>query len=401
MSTSSFHLRDVLNASERDLTQWLNKLPDPSAKAWSHTPFPLFRALQLDNKELFFKWLEWGCRLTAPDPFRNPLARRVEAEERTITALFKKFPEVLSYIAKIDPIAFEMSLETLAMEHPKGLNEIDLPKIIHQSGVDLATLSDMAMAALVYGGFSPNALLQSSNGRLEPIAQWASSYTKTPEWAWGDEVRGVAQEEYKICERINQLPSGLLTAVDVSCLVDMGMIVAAHDLKQHLIFNNAHDGLTVDRKKMFSWNRLANTLSYNLPISERYYGNDRKFSFTDTQWKELFDCVFEDILDLRQVDKNKQNVFHFLHVCKLPIEVKIHIARKAWETKPALVHMADRKLKKSFMDLTQEHGGELRQAVDGWESNAKLNNFLEHQTTKDTQKKITEEPEEPVRRRRM
>lgn len=401
MSKSSFHLRDALNASEQQLTQWLTKLPDPSAKAWSHTPFPLFRALQLDNKDLFYKWLEWGCRLSAPNPFRNPLARRVDVEEQTITTLFKKFPEVLEYVAKYDPMAFEASLDTLVQEYPQGLNNVGLPKLIHQSGVDLTALSDMAMASLVYGGFSPNDLLKSTNGRLEPISQWVSSYTNTPEWAWGDEVRGVVQEEYKICERINQLPSGLLTAVDVSALVDMGMIVAAHDLKQHLIFNDIHDGLTVDRKKIFSWSRVAKTLSFSLPRSQNYYGVQRAFHFSDAQWKDLFDCVFEDILDIRAVDKNKQNVFHFLHLCTLPAEVKIHIARKAWEAKPSLLTMVDRKLKKSFMELTQNIMSELRQAVDGWESTAKINNILEHQTTKDTQQKIAEEPEEPVRRRRM
>lgn len=402
MSTHSFHLRDAMNASDRELTQWLSKLPDPSAKSWGYNPFPLFRALQLENPALFFKWLEWGCNLNAPDPFRNPLARRVESETHTITALFKKFPEVLSLLATYDARSFEMALETVAKEHPEGLNQVDVVKLILKSGVDDAVFSDLAMASIVHGGFSPNALLKAAGGEFCPIQDWVGSYTQTWEWRNSDRVGGVTMEERKICDRINHIPADLLKKVDVSALIDMGMIVAAHDLKQQLLFNGVEDGVATVRKNSFSWSQIAQTLSHNLPRSQWRYNEQKLFDFTDTQWCEVFDSVFEDILDVRAFDKNKQNVFHFLYLCpSLSLDVRVHIARKAWETKPALLHMADKKLKKSFMELTEGSVCSLRSAIDGWESSAKLNNILEHQTTKQTTQKIQDEPEEPVRRRRM
>lgn len=402
MSTQSFHLRDAMNASDRELTQWLTKLPHPSAKDWTRYPFPLFRALQLENHGLFFKWLEWGCSLNSPDPFRNPLARTVETETHTITALFKKFPEVLALVANYDERGFEIALETVVKEHPEGLNNIDLVKLILKSGVGQVVLSDLAMAAIVHGGFSPNALLKATQGDFCPMQDWVGSYTDTWEWRNSDRVSGVILEERKICDRINHIPSDALKTVDVSAFIDMGMVVAAHDLKQQLVFNDIHDGIITSRKNSFSWAQIAKTLSYNLPASQWRYSDQKIFNFNDKQWCDIFDSVFEDILDIRAFDKNKQNVFHFLHLCPaLPIDVRIHIARKAWEAKPGLLTLADKKLKKSFMELTEGTTSPLRSAIDGWESSAKLNNILEHQTTKETIKKIKEEPEEPVRRRRM
>lgn len=402
MTTHSFHLRDAMNASDRELTQWLTKLPDPSAKSWGYTPFPLFRALQLENHALFFKWLEWGCSLNAPDPFRNPLARRVECETHTATALFKKFPEVLSLLATYDERSFEQALEHVVKENPEGLNNIDVVKLILKSGVDDVMFSDLAMAAIVHGGFSPNALLKAANGELCPIPDWVNSYTQTWEWRNSDRVGGVTMEERKICDRINQIPADVLKKVDVSAFIDMGMIVAAHDLKQHVIFNDSPESIITHRKNAFSWLQIAQTLSYNLPASQWRYSDQKRFDFTDKQWCDLFDSVFEDILDVRAFDKHKQTVFHFLYQCPaLPVDVRIHIARKAWESKPGLLTVSDKRLKKSFMELTEGTTCPVRNAIDGWESSAKLNNILEHQTTKQTIQKIQDEPEEPVRRRRM
>ena len=402
MSTQSFHLRDAMNASDRELTQWLTKLPDPSAKNWGHNPFPLFRALQLENPALFYKWLKWGCRLNAPDPFRNPLARTVDAETHTSTALFKKFPEVLSLLAHYDERGFEQALEHVVLEHPQGLNNIDLVTLVLKSGVGEIAFSDLAMAAIVHGGFSPNALLKAAHGELCPIQDWVGSYTNTWDSRTSDKLTGVMLEERKICDRINQIPADLLKKVDVAAFIDMGMIVAAHDLKQHLVFNDIHDGIITHRKNSFSWAQIAKTLSYNLPASQWRYSDQKMFTFTSQQWCDLFDSVFEDILDVRAFDKNKQTVFHFLHLCPaLPLDVRVHIARKAWEAKPGLLTIVDKKLKKSFMDLTEGTTCPLRNTIDGWESSAKLNNILEHQTTKQTTQKIKEEPEEPVRRRRM
>lgn len=402
MSTQSFHLRDAMNASDRELTQWLTKLPHPSARGWAYNPFPLFRALQLENHSLFFKWLEWGCSLNSPDPFRNPLARKVDSETHTITALFKKFPEVLALVANYDARSFEISLETLVKEYPQGLNNVDLVKLILKSDVDNVLLSDMAMSAIVHGGFSPNAFLKANNGSLRPIEDWANSYTQTWDWRNSDRAAGVTLDERKICERINHIPADLLKAVDVAAFIDMGMIVAAHDLKQQLIFNGTDDGITTIRKNSFSWAQIAQTLSHNLPTSQWRYNDQKLFAFTEKQWCEVFDTVFEDILDVRAFDRNKQTVFHFLHLCPaLPIDVRIHIARKAWETKPSLLTTVDKKVKKSFIQLTEGTACPLRSAIDGWEISAKLNNILEHQTTKQTKQKIQDEPEEPVRRRRM
>lgn len=400
MSKEPFHPRDAMNASEAQLTQWVSKLPHPNAKEWRQWPFPLFRALQLQNPVLFGKWLDWGCSLTAATPFRNVLKRMAELEERTITALMKKDPDVLHYIAQRgNRLEMEICLEVLSKEYPQGFDQISLAPLLHKSGCDDSMFSDMAMSGIVHGGFNPNDLLVAVKGELRPSKRWALSYTDYAEWRWREGTCGITQTEHKIYDRINHLETGVIKGVDVTPLLEMGMLVAAYAFKQHLVVNDTVEQLQVERKNL-SWQRMADTLAYNLPHGRQMYSSAaQRFTFTSSQWIEMFDSLFEDVLDIRMVDNDKHTVFNFLHRCpQLPEEVRLHIAKKAWDTKPALVHLKGRRSQKSFLELTEKTTCAVRQQVESWALLAKFDNTLRHQTNKNTTEKYKGDVVAPRRR---
>lgn len=408
MTASSFHLADAMTASAKDLNRWLTHLPDPKAKGWGSRPYPLFRALQLEDPELFCKWLEWGCSLFVSQPFRPEVESRYSngMESSTIVVLMERNNEVLGYLAKHDPQLCVRALEQLMKEEPKLLNNTDCIKLIsslHLPYQDQKQLvSALTLCALARGGADGNALLAFNKGELLPEKGWVSDYmpmgfSYTP---------GLFKDEVAAYGRINQLDTGLLTAVDVTPLVKLGAVVAAFALKEHLVVNDCVDNLVANRKD-FSWQNIRQTLNMSLPVQRSsWVSSNPQFKFSAAQWIEIFDSLCEDIIDLRHIDKNKENVFHFLCHVNLPIEVKIHLGTKAWESRPELLHLADDKrgLQKSFVQLTEHANGDLatlRDTLLALESKAKMDNVLVHQTKKETAAKLKEEPTDAPRRRRM
>lgn len=389
---------DALQASEKQLRDWVKKPADNTIGGWQHSPYPLVRCAALDLPDLFLQWMNWGCSLTTSSSFQN-------TSLPFCVKIFDTNPDFFALVVKHKPDILPDLLDLLSQNtiaYPQTRKE-KWGTIIASSGLDQQTkqdlLSVMIRNAVIYQGDIKELLALNNGVCTNCTLHW--QHFICPDGTAAISAPQYMKEDAAIAQRINMLPDGVLKEIDVAPFIKRGLLLTTSAIVEHMLFNDTIDGLSNSAPNT-DWPLISWVLNHATKNYGGYYNiTAPKVKKTDPDWIELFDNLFEHAIDIRSVDKRytKNNVFHFIDQVKhLPDAVRSHLATKAWKANANLVTAKNRH-GKSFMSLTEDHPCAARIAVNNLILNNTLSNHLKHQSGKAAKEKISAAA--PVKRRRM
>lgn len=369
----------ISNASAHELEQWSKKPKTGANRHWAYSPHPLYRAAELGRADLMEKWIEWGCRIrgthgtylhSGSDPYDT---------HSIVSTLFQKNGNLIALMGDHNPHLLERIFHDVLYYDPKHLSRPDLFRGLTQmrmQKIDTTELvSDMIVLAVATGHGPLQQLLEFNAGVIAPSSNWKNKFTQ-----FGRGWNHYSAKDSEAYKRVNALPSELISSVDATAFLELGLVVAIYSLKMHLEIMGRSSQFVVTRKKT-NWERLQS--SFNQEWEAR--------SFKEETWNDVFISLLENVVDLRSTSNglSRSTVFSFIRGVSLPESVLNVLAVRAWEANPHLMHLPLEKgtntKPRSFIELSEKSSGALqniRANLMALESHERLKRVMQTQIKK-------------------
>lgn len=376
----------IRNASVQELERELKTPCGGDRRHWRHSPHPLYRAAQLGRVDLMEKWIEWGCSLrgTHGIPLYGRESKSVDPyDTRAIVwVLFEMNNDLITLVGDYKPYLLEGIFNDIVRYDSKRLNNLDLFRGLTQmrtSKIDTTELvSNMIVVAIGAGDGPLKQLLEFNNGVVAPSENWRGAFSTN-----GYHIAPGRFKDADAYKRVNALSSELISAVDATVFLEMGLAVTIYSLKMHMDLMERSDRFKVRRKKT-NWDALQSSFNNQW----------RSGAFNDNEWMNIFDCLLNDVVDIRSTGGyTRSTIFSFIQSVRLPETVLTSLAVRAWEASPTLMHLPvqrgiganTNKTARSFIQLTENSSGALqniRSALMSLESHDRLQRVMQTQTKK-------------------
>lgn len=348
--------KTIRNASAHELELWLKKSKGGDTRHWQYAPHPLYRAAELGRGDLFKKWLGWGCHLWGLHGGGCSAETDSYDSVSIVANLLRINPKVVNLIGDHCPEHLEPFLREIMRYDPKKFGNFDVFRVLTQmrtEKVDTTEMvSDMIVMAIGVGHGPLKQLLEFNNGVIAPSCDWKNKYNPFhSDFLWG----GIKDTE--AYQRINNLPSELISSVDATVFLELGLLLAVYSLKMHLEITDRSDQFVVNRKKT-DWRTIRGT-----------FNEWNTWSFKEDEWMNVFNSLLDDVLSLRSTGGyHRSTVFSFIRAAPLPESVLTMLAHKAWEARPDLMHLktehpnswGHNQKAQSFIEVTETSNGALQ-----------------------------------------
>lgn len=376
----------IRNASAQELEKELKTPCGGERRHWRHSPHPLYRAAQLGRVDLMEKWIEWGCSLrgTHGIPVYGRESKSVDPyDTRAIVwVLFEMNSNLITLMGDYKPHLLEDIFNDIVRYDSKRLNNLDLFRGLTQmrtSKIDTTELvSNMIVVAIAAGDGPLKQLLEFNKGVIAPSENWRGTFSTN-----GYHIAPGRFKDADAYKRVNALSSELISSVDATVFLEMGLAVTIYSLKMHMDLMERSDQFTVRRKKT-NWEALQ--ASFN--------SQWRSGAFNDNEWMNIFDCLLNDVVDIRSTGRyTRSTIFSFIRGVSLPESVLTKLAVRAWEASPTLMHLpvqrsvgtSTNQTARSFIQSTEHSHGALqniRSTLMSLESHDRLQRVMQTQTKK-------------------
>lgn len=379
--------KTIRNASAQELERELKNPCGGDRGHWRHSPHPLYRAAQLGRADLMEKWMKWGCSLRGLHggsyiSYRTQDGTKSDSYDTRpiVSVLFNMNSNLITLLGDYNPHLLEDVLHDVVRYDSKQLHNTDLFRGLTQmrtQKIDTTELvSNMIVVAIGAGHGPLKQLLEFNNGVIAPSESWKSQFSLN---GYSIDIRRFKDSEaYK---RVNALPSDVISCVDATVLLEMGLPVTIHSLKMHLELMERSDQFVVRRKKT-NWDTLR----------AAFQTEWKSWSFKDDEWMAIFDSLLENVVDIRSTGRyTRSTIFSFIRHVSLPEHVLSMLAVRAWEASPQLMHLPLEKSigikpqKQSFIEMTEHCRGALeniRSTLMSLESHDRLQRVMDTQTKK-------------------
>lgn len=373
----------IRNASAHELEQWSKKPKTGEIRHWRHSPHPLYRAAELGRIDLMQKWVDWGCSMRGTHgTYLNPMGD--PCDTRSIVAiLFEKNSNLITLVGDHSPHLLEDILKDVIHYDLKQLDRSDLFRGLTQmrtQKIDTTELvSDMIVASIATGFGPLQRLLEFNAGVIAPSSNWKYKFNSIGSGWSSRQVKD--SEAYK---RVNALPSEVISSVDATAFLELGLAVTIYSLKMHLEIMDRSTKFVVSRKKT-NWEKLQSS----------FHNEWRPWSFTEDAWTDVFESLLDNVVDVRSTGSglSRSTVFSFIRSVSLPENVLTLLAVRAWEASPHLMHLPVEKTigvnaskkTRSFIEATERSSGALlniRSTLMSLESHDRLKRVVQTQTKK-------------------
>lgn len=317
----------ILSANPKELALLLKS---PNDQAY---PVALYRCAQLNEWELFKKWLPYSHLLgygvkhllkEEKDPyFVGRLLERYLVEELNDT---NPQGDWLDCVASVDRGLFHKTLRHLTRWECSTFNKVHWNKMVSQYHLPSEVLTDIALAFVVRGqrNASLEAALSQLGGRLE-----FNSLRHLAKFGYHFESSTTAEQDRKAASVINQLPLGSLTYSPILPWLQDGFLMTAMSISDHLSFYDP----VFDEKKWSprSWSSVGQSLM-NLP------------RYTSMQDRRKALQYVLDHCDITKLDHNKDTAFIIVNcIASWHDELRCWFAEEVYKRKPILVTQKNNK----------------------------------------------------------
>lgn len=324
------------SASPSQLRAWLVAPPSAAvAAAWRRSPWPLKRAVELEDRALFRDWCEWGCfpaasftRLSQSRPLLEVLSH--EARRRC-----------LQWIMEDQPSQFSILLGQLrSSSQTSVLHELDWSRILATPALDDRTARRLATEALlgVEGAIPPAAALSRTGGKLVKDYELSDVliYDGAATYPFGRDKSSCslnAKCDQAIAARIRALPDHTPLAFSPGQLAAMGAFFAALALSDRQAAGTldlpTKRGVCRSYRTLFnSWNGAA--------------APGKGVSQSSDEWVSQAKRLL-DLLDIRSTDTNKSTPLHVAHLPNWPKEANMQLVEWLVELRPAALSQKNKK----------------------------------------------------------
>jgi hypothetical protein len=364
------------------------------ASSWRQSPWPLKRAVELEDRALFKAWCEWGCspcggfiRLTQSRPLVEVLSH--EARRRC-----------LQWVLEDQPRAFSVLLDQLrASAQTAVLHELDWQRILASPHLDDRTARRLASEALLgaEGAIPPAAALSRTGGKLvkdyelnEVVYKYKHPglfifISSRSDWSPTFDPKS----DHAIATRIQSLPHHTPLELSPGQLAALGTFFAPLALIARLDAATLNiptkRGMCRNYETLFNgWNAAAAPGSGVSQPSET--------------WVAQADRLLGH-LDFRSTDTNKSTPLHVAHLSNWPTEANIQLLERLVELRPAALSQKNKKgevpSQSSALPVV------LRQWLDSYARRRHLGQTLRHQVapTAAIKEALSNKPSAPTPRR--
>lgn len=380
--------KKIRNATVRELELELKNPCGGDRQHWRHSPHPLYRAAELGRADLVEKWIQWGCSLRGLHGgsyvsyhTRADGTRLDPCDTRPIVSiLFQMNKNLITLLGDQNPHLLEDVFHDVVRYDSKQLHNNDVFRGLTQMRthkIDTTQLvSNMIVVAMGAGHGPLKQFLEFNNGVITPSDNWKSQFSES-----GYSLAPGRFKDADAYKRVNALPSEIISCVDATVLLEMGLAVTIYSLKMHLELMERSDQFVVRRKKT-NWDTLR----------AAFQTEWKSWSFKDEEWMAIFDSLLENVVDIRSTGRfPRSTIFSFILHTSLPKSVLTTLAVRAWEASPQLMHLPLEKSvgakpeRKSFIEITEHYTGALeniRSTLLSLESHNRLQQVMHTQTKK-------------------
>lgn len=380
--------KKIRNATARELELELKNSCSGDRRHWRHSPHPLYRAAELGRADLIEKWVQWGCSLrglhgggyvsystradgTQLDPYDS---------RSIVSVLFQMNTNLITLLGDHNPHLLEDVFYDVVRYDSKQLHKSDVFRGLTQMRthkIDTTQLvSNMIVVAIGAGHGPLKQLLEFNHGVISPSENWKSQFSVN-----GYSLTLGRFKDSDAYKRVNALPSEIISCVDATVLLEMGLPLTIYSLKMHLELMERSDQFVVRRKKT-NWDTLR----------AAFQTEWKSWAFKDDEWMAIFDSLLDNVVDIRSTGNyTRSTIFSFIRHASLPEKVLTMLAVRAWEASPQLMHLPLEKSvgaqqeKQSFIEMTEHCRGPLeniRSALMSLESHDRLQRVMDTQTKK-------------------
>lgn len=388
----------AMRAGESDLRLWLTNPPE-QAKGWKRNHQPLLRCCELDSKDLFVKWYNWGCRgilrKSVAMDFRTgnlqvDVRNNSALKNVTFIDLFNQNPKSALWLFECERDNFLGAVSHLVKyEENKILQSIDWDRILKQTSNDeTATLAIWSL--LSKREFLHKHQLDRSLEILDgELVSGGSKYTTERIFSTlrGWQTIGLASDN-EAAQRIDGLEYGLLRNIDWRLLIKFSYPLSIQSAREQIKFNN-HE-IKASKSAPSHWVGFFNSLKHQ----------SLKNPVNANEGVNLLEALVDCGLDIGKTDKDKQNIFYavFDLVRYVDIETSKAMGRFLYEQKPALIKKKSNK-HSGILDIDRGDKSEIEfiEYLKMMESRGGLINAKKHQFGK----KMKENKSAPRKRKLM
>lgn len=360
------------SATPSQLRAWLTTPPSSEvASAWRRSPWPLKRAVELEDRALFRDWCEWGCSSS------GGFMRLAKTSSLVEVLSHEARRRCLQWVLEDQPRDFSVLLGQLrANSQASVFHELDWPRILASPHLDDRTARRLATEALfgIEGAIPPVAALSRTGGKLvkdyelPDIVYSPTSRLTSPRSGWSFTFD--PKSDRAIATRIQSLPDHTPLEFSPGQLASLGAFFAALALLDRLEAGTLNvptkRGMCRNYETLFNgWNAAATP--------------GKGVSQPSEIWVEQAVRLLAH-LDFRSADTNKSTPLHVAHLSHWPKDANIQLLQQIVELRPAALSQKNKKgevpNQSSALPIV------LREWLDSYERRRQLDQTLRHQVAR-------------------
>ena len=349
----------IEQASPKQLADWLDNPPRKDLhRAWRNAPWPLRRAVELERKDLFAKWIEHGCSPAGNLDLGVPL----------VCLTGGGTPRFIEWVCQYSPRHLIDVLDQLRAEQmaPVYMREVNWHRIINSGSLEQKTLTELATMA--FSGAGPGLpvedLLRATGGRISEgwnleraLVRHSNSYTK----GYHDVADGEADQ--KIARQVNNLPAGALLDADCGIIASCGLLFTAKAAIEQVLFNAEYADLNIKKTPVRNFRQMF--------ISWSMAGK----GVAEDELNDAIDSV-SPYIQWRRRDRNGCFALHSLALDFWPQGSVEHLLETIIQTQPS---MLDQKNKDGLRpEENPENSNIVRDYIRSYKKRAGMGKILKH-----------------------